>query len=953
MENKNPDSNLQFLSGGGEMGQLIREKDWSKTLLGAPPFWPQSLRTTLGIILNSKFPMFLFWEKELICFYNDAYLPSLGNEGKHPAILGMKGEDAWKEIWDTIKPLIDQVLEGGEATWSEDQLIPIYRNGNIEDVYWTFSYSPVMDELGKPAGVFVACTETTDKVLNHNKLKESKMQFQSIANLVPDVLWDSEADGSTNWYNQRWLEYTGQRLDEAIGWGWIDAIHPEDREGSAKRYSEAVEAGRSLRQEHRIRRHDGEYRWFAISATPLKDDNGQVIKMYGAATDIHDRKQAEEALRNSEEKYRSIFENIDQGFSIHELIIDEGGNVTDVILEEVNEAFEKHTGLKNVQGKKVSEIVPNLEPVWLDAMTQAYKYGETQLFEAYNSDTNRWITSQYSRIGGAESRLLSTFFTDITERKQSEEVLRNKESRLRIAAEAAELGVWEWNPAKDEVTWENERMFEIYGRTREQGPVNAEMFMTEVVHPDDAKRFKTDLEASLTSGILNYTGRFYRGDGELRWITFTGKMEYAEDFTHLRMPGVATDVTKRIQAEQELRKSEEKYRSIFESIDEGFCIHELIIDENGTITDLIFQEVNAAFEQHTGVKNAQGKRVRELFPQVEQHWLDSFEIVYKTGEPVRLEGYQADAQRWFTTQYSRIGGEGSKLIAAVFYDITERKNTERKQTFLLKLNEVTRLLHEPIKIQEAAMKLLAEELNVMRVAYVEVDDERDQWEVIARYEKEASPAPMSGRISDFSSSHLEIYRAGRTVIINDAENEPHPEAYRAIEVRALLAAPVVKSGKIITLVIVYASAPRNWTTTDVQILEELAERTWNAVKRVKAEEALRETKEQLELSISAGKVGIWTLDVKTKYLHWNKQQCDLYGIKENEFDCTPETFWEFVLPEDKQPLEKESAQQLADRKPELIQQFRITRKDGKQRWIESRNRTQFDKHGMPPVYYRN
>lgn len=148
-------NNMPFLTGGGEMGKLIREKDWSNTALGSPENWPQSLRTSLSMILNSKFPMFLFWGRELVCFYNDAYRPSLGKEGKHPAILGMKTEDVWAEIWNFISPLIEKVLANGEATWHEDQLLPIYRNGKMEDVYWTFSYSPFTDESGKPAGVFV------------------------------------------------------------------------------------------------------------------------------------------------------------------------------------------------------------------------------------------------------------------------------------------------------------------------------------------------------------------------------------------------------------------------------------------------------------------------------------------------------------------------------------------------------------------------------------------------------------------------------------------------------------------------------------------------------------------------------------------------------------------------------------------------------------------------------
>ena len=175
----------RFLNGGGNMGRLIREKNWSTTSLGDISLWPQSLRTSLSIILNSKFPMFLFWGTQLECFYNDAYRPSLGNDGKHPLILGMPAQDAWPEIWHIVSPLIDQVMNGGEATWSEDQLIPIFRNGKIEDVYWTFSYSPVYNEEGKPGGVFVTCTETTGNVLNLKKLEESDKKFRNTVMQAP------------------------------------------------------------------------------------------------------------------------------------------------------------------------------------------------------------------------------------------------------------------------------------------------------------------------------------------------------------------------------------------------------------------------------------------------------------------------------------------------------------------------------------------------------------------------------------------------------------------------------------------------------------------------------------------------------------------------------------------------------------------------------------------------
>ena len=168
-----------FLQKGGEMGELTRNFDWENSIIGTPDSWPQSLRTTISIILNSKFPMFLWWGEKLLQFYNDAYRPSLGNNGKHPEALGRYGEDSWPEIWPDIKPMIDHVFETGEPLWRENAFLPIYRNGRLEDVYWTFCYSPVYDESGMVAGVLVTCTETTKEVLARQKIIRSEQNLRN------------------------------------------------------------------------------------------------------------------------------------------------------------------------------------------------------------------------------------------------------------------------------------------------------------------------------------------------------------------------------------------------------------------------------------------------------------------------------------------------------------------------------------------------------------------------------------------------------------------------------------------------------------------------------------------------------------------------------------------------------------------------------------------------------
>ncbi len=214
--NEGSKSYSQYLEGGGEMGMLIRSFDWSNTIIGTPDTWSQSLLTTLSIILNSKFPMFLWWGPKLIQFYNDAYRPSLGEFGKHPQALGQQGEECWPEIWPVIKPLIDQVMAGGESTWSEDQLIPIYRNNRLEDVYWTFGYSKVIDESGKPAGILVICNETTEKVKSYSEVESAKNELAFIIESAELGTWD--LDPVTNKFvgNDRMKSFIGLRAEEEM-----------------------------------------------------------------------------------------------------------------------------------------------------------------------------------------------------------------------------------------------------------------------------------------------------------------------------------------------------------------------------------------------------------------------------------------------------------------------------------------------------------------------------------------------------------------------------------------------------------------------------------------------------------------------------------------------------------------------------------------------------------------
>jgi PAS domain S-box-containing protein len=160
---------LEFLAGGGQMGERMRAFDWGRTALGQPATWPQSLKTIVRVMLDSRYAMWMLWGPELTFFCNDAYLPTLGI--KRDWALGARSDEVWEEIWPDIGPRISQVLEHGRATWDEGLLLFLERSGFPEETYHTFSYSPVYDDESRIAGMLCVVTEVTDRVVGERRLR--------------------------------------------------------------------------------------------------------------------------------------------------------------------------------------------------------------------------------------------------------------------------------------------------------------------------------------------------------------------------------------------------------------------------------------------------------------------------------------------------------------------------------------------------------------------------------------------------------------------------------------------------------------------------------------------------------------------------------------------------------------------------------------------------------------
>lgn len=298
-----------FLDGGGEMGARMRAYDWKSSSLGPPEEWPQSLRVTLRLMLNSGHPMFIWWGPQLIQFYNDAYAETMGPE-RHPSALGARGRDCWDEIWHIIGPQVEYVLAGKGSTWNEDRLVPVTRHGRREDVWWTYSYGPI-DLDGGVGGVLVVCNDVTVQHLVKEELKDRTRHLEKLFEQAPSFMAVMRGPDHvfelTNGAYKRLVgdrDFIGRSVRDVIpeleGQGFFELLDEvyqtgETHVGRRVPLSAFVDADRPLKD-----------MYVDFVYQPIMDANGKVSEIFVEGVDVTDHVRAEEHLRlmNEELKHR-------------------------------------------------------------------------------------------------------------------------------------------------------------------------------------------------------------------------------------------------------------------------------------------------------------------------------------------------------------------------------------------------------------------------------------------------------------------------------------------------------------------------------------------------------------------------------------------------------------------------------------------------------------------------
>ncbi len=379
-----------------------------------------------------------------------------------------------------------------------------------------------------------------------------------------------------------------------------------------------------------------------------------------------DKAKAEETLRQSEERYRTLFTSIDEGFSIIEMIFDEAGKPCDYCFLEINPMFEKLTGLKDALGKTAKELVPGLEPHWFDLYGSVALTGESIRFsDESQAMDGRWFEVYASRLGGAESRKVAIVFNNITERKRAEHALLEGEARLSLAVQAGNLGTWDSHLLERKTYWssEQERLFGL-----EPGTFDGEF--SKYVHSEDRMRVLRKIAEVKASGE-NYADEFriVRPDGGVRWLAGRGRVIRDGSGQAVRLIGVNFDVTERKQKELNSNFLLELNRNV-RTLSKADDIEQAVIQVLGSylqVTNCNFSKVDVTKDWLEVCFNyQQGSTVKlEGTYKLSEYIAPEFIRHYAQGEAVAIADVKQD---WRTKGYlEKISTLGLKSLLVVPY----------------------------------------------------------------------------------------------------------------------------------------------------------------------------------------------------------------------------------------------------------------------------------------------
>jgi two-component system, sensor histidine kinase and response regulator len=520
-----------------------------------------------------------------------------------------------------------------------------------------------------PYAVVASFSDITERKNTEEALRESEHRWRSLAEALPQLVWTARPDGFMDYGSAQIVQYMGRPEGELLGWGWVEMLHPEDRERTRQAWRAAAEGQSEYEIEHRFRRFDGTYRWFKTRGVAIRNSEGDVYKWFGTCTDITTDKQAEEALRASEQRFRTFVDHASDAFFLQ----DDGG----VILDVNRQACESLGYTREeLLGRTPVHFDPDVTPAMLEELDRKLNAGETIAFESRHrrkDGTTFPVEVRGRAFWENDQRFLVSLARDVTERKRAEEALRESEGRFRGTFENAAVGIAHTHPT-GRLLRVNEKFCAVVGYPREE---LLHKTFQDITHPDDLAASIDSLTALLRgeSSALEHEKRYLRKDGSPVWVELFTSLQRDAAGQPAYAIAVVQDISERKRLEEALREGEHRWRSLTEALPQLVWT---------ATPDGSCDYFSTQWTQHTGVPQSEllGWRWLEtLHPddreRTRRAWTAAvqgpaaYDVEYRVG---RADGIY----RWFKTRGLPIRDSEGNVVKwfGTCTDITDLRRTE-------------------------------------------------------------------------------------------------------------------------------------------------------------------------------------------------------------------------------------------------------------------------------------
>jgi PAS domain S-box-containing protein len=861
----NPTHDYPFLSGGGEMGALMRAKDWENTSLGSPAQWPVQLKHLTATILSTPSPMLICWGKEFIQLYNTAFRPILGTN-KHPEALGISAEKTYVEIWHTIAPLFSQVMQGNPA-YFQDFRLEMDREGYLEEVFFDFSYSPIKDENGKIQGVLVICNETTEKVSSIKRISESEELFRTMAEVSNVLIALGDPEGNTIYFNKAWSELTGKSADELSNNGWAASIHPDDLDRFRTSLLKSFQLKEPFKDEFRILGKDGKYHLFLSQNTPRYDNDGVFAGYLGSCTEITERAEHQQEIERAFEQLRLSKEAAQLG--TFDLDLEEGTLDWDErcrtlfgISHKNTVTYEKDfvTGLHPDDRERVLNVIDK-------SFTKAISNGDYDVeyrTVGFEDGTVRWVKAKGKVFFDSNDKPIRFIGSvlDITEQMNATQQLAQSEARFRSLVEEAPIATCLFVGRELKIEVANEKMLAVWGKNKSAlGRPLAEALPELIGQP-----FLEILDAIFTTGVA-YSAVGMRADLEVDGVLGT----YYFDFTyqplldaHGQVYGImdmAVDVTEQVLAQKRI---EETQRELLSSFEESPVSIAIISEDN-----LTFRNVNASYAALVDRKPEDliNKPMLEALPELTGQGFDKLlRGVIETGVPFVASGVKVDLMKYgkkesiyvdFTYQPRYEGTDQIVGVLVVATNVTEQVLARRK------VEESETKLRSIISSAPAGIGLyVGPDLIIENPNQTFIDLMGKGPDIVGKPLREVMPELISEN-QPFLQILEEVFSTGKEFHSSDS------------------LAKIIRNGILTEGYYNITYTPVFNTEGEVYAILEIAV---EVTEQIRAQQALEEAESELRVAIELAGLVTWKLDIKNQTYKYSPRFMEWLGFDENTKD---------------------------------------------------------------------